>query len=71
VSAQQQEASAAEIPGDRMHHRERESRCDCRINCVAAGPKNFNARIGSEMMDADDHGVTGANRLFSAPRQSI
>ena len=47
-----------------MHHRQREADRDRRIHRVAALPEDLQSRLGSQLMDAGDHGVLRALRLL-------
>ena len=41
------------------------------VDGVAAGAKDFNAGVGCEMMDADDHAMLGADRLLVKVRDHV
>jgi hypothetical protein len=66
VSAEEKEAAAAEIAGERMHDGEREAGGYGGVDGVAARLEDLEAGIGGDMVNADDHTVFGASGLFAA-----
>jgi len=59
----QHESAAANIPGDRMHDCERKADGNSCIDGIAALPQHLHARIGREVVDADDHRMRSADGL--------
>jgi hypothetical protein len=64
MGAQQQEAAAAEVARGRMDDGESKACGHGSVDGVAAGAKDFNAGVGSKMVNADHHAVLGADRLL-------
>ena len=64
MGAQEQEPATAEVAGGGMDDGEGKAGGDGGVDCVAAGAEGFKAGVGGEVVDADDHSVTGADGLL-------
>ena len=71
MRAQQQKPSAAQVAGQRMHHRQRKPGRNCRIHRVSALSQCFEPGVRRQVVYAHNHAVRGPRRLLAAVSQHI